>query len=89
MDNICHTLVGAAMAEAGLKRRTALGSATLMIAANFPDVDVLAGQGEAVADQRGALGAAVGDVVMYVLKLEVQIVGNDGRRTDHTLHYNI
>ena len=42
MDNICHTLVGAALAECGLKKRTALGSATLMIAANFPDVDVIA-----------------------------------------------
>jgi inner membrane protein len=42
MDNICHTLVGAALAEAGLKRRTALGAATLMIAANFPDIDVIA-----------------------------------------------
>src|SRR5512145_1147354 len=42
MDNICHTRVGAALAEAGLKRRTSLGSATLMIAANFPDIDVIA-----------------------------------------------
>ena len=42
VDNLCHTLVGAALAEAGLKRRTALGSATLMIAANLPDVDVVA-----------------------------------------------
>lgn len=42
MDNLCHTLVGAALAESGLKRRTALGSATLMIGANFPDIDVLA-----------------------------------------------
>lgn len=42
MDNVCHTLVGAALAEAGLKRRTVLGSATLMIAANFPDLDVIA-----------------------------------------------
>src|SRR3712207_3120191 len=33
---------GAALAEAGLKRRTALGAATLMIGANFPDLDVLA-----------------------------------------------
>lgn len=41
MDNITHTLVGAALAEAGLKRRTALGAATLMIGANFPDIDVL------------------------------------------------
>jgi inner membrane protein len=42
MDNVCHTLVGAALAETGLKRRTALGTATLMIGANFPDIDVLA-----------------------------------------------
>lgn len=40
MDNITHTLVGAALAEAGLKRRTPLGAATLMIGANFPDIDV-------------------------------------------------
>ena len=42
MDNLCHTLVGAALAEAGLGKKTALGSATLMIAANLPDIDVLA-----------------------------------------------
>ena len=42
MDNLCHTLVGAALAEAGLRKKTALGSATLMIAANLPDIDVLA-----------------------------------------------
>jgi len=41
MDNVCHTLVGAALAEAGLKRRTRYASATLMIAANLPDIDVL------------------------------------------------
>ncbi len=42
MDNICHTLVGAALGEAGLKHRSALGAATLMIAANFPDIDIVA-----------------------------------------------
>jgi inner membrane protein len=41
VDNLCHTLAGAAFAEAGLKRTTALASATLMIASNLPDVDVL------------------------------------------------
>jgi inner membrane protein len=40
VDNICHTLVGAALAQTGLKRRTGLGAATLMIGANFPDIDV-------------------------------------------------
>jgi inner membrane protein len=42
MDNLCHTLVGAALARCGLERRTALGAATLMIGANFPDLDVVA-----------------------------------------------
>jgi inner membrane protein len=42
MDNVCHTLVGAALAKTGLERRSALGGATLMIGANFPDIDVLA-----------------------------------------------
>ena len=41
MDNLCHTLVGLAMGEAGLKRKTRYGNAALMIAANLPDVDVL------------------------------------------------
>lgn len=41
MDNITHTLVGATLAKAGLEKRTALGAATLMIAANFPDIDVI------------------------------------------------
>ncbi len=40
MDNLCHTLAGAALGEAGLKQRTALGMATLMIASNLPDIDV-------------------------------------------------
>lgn len=43
MDNLAHTLVGAALAETGLKRTTALATPTLLIAANLPDIDALAG----------------------------------------------
>ncbi|MGA2383963.1 MAG: metal-dependent hydrolase [Gemmatimonadales bacterium] len=39
MDNLCHTLVGAALAEAGLRKKTPLATATLLIGANIPDVD--------------------------------------------------
>ncbi len=55
MDNLCHTLVGAAFGQAGLKQRTRFGNATLMIAANIPDVDVLvfATSTPAVAFRRG------------------------------------
>lgn len=40
MDPLCHTLVGAALGEAGLRRRTALGMTTLVLAANVPDIDI-------------------------------------------------
>lgn len=41
MDNVCHTLVGLALGQAGLKHKTALAMPTLAIAANLPDIDVL------------------------------------------------
>lgn len=40
MDNLCHSLVGAAIGKAGFARRTTLGMSTLVIANNLPDVDV-------------------------------------------------
>ncbi len=39
MDNLTHSLVGAAMAQAGLKKKTGLGLPALVIGANLPDVD--------------------------------------------------
>ena len=41
MDNVCHTLVGAACGAAGLNHRTRFAAATLLDSANLPDVDVL------------------------------------------------
>jgi len=41
LDNLAHGLAGAALGEAGLKKKTGLGMATLIIAANLPDVDAL------------------------------------------------
>jgi inner membrane protein len=40
MDNLCHTLTGAALGKAGLADKTPYGMVTLMVAANLPDVDV-------------------------------------------------
>jgi inner membrane protein len=40
MDNLCHTLAGAALGDAGLKRQSRLSMVTLMVASNLPDVDV-------------------------------------------------
>lgn len=39
MDNITHSLIGAALGQAGLKRRTGLAMPALIIGANLPDID--------------------------------------------------
>jgi inner membrane protein len=41
LDNLAHSLAGAALGQAGLKVKTGLGMATLIIAANLPDIDAL------------------------------------------------
>jgi inner membrane protein len=80
MDNIAHTLAGLALAEAGLKRRTALGTATLAIAANLPDVDALmlvVGDGsDALAFRRGWTHGPIAMVVLPLL-LAAAMVGWD------------
>jgi inner membrane protein len=39
MDNITHSLIGAAIGQTGLKKLSGLGMPTLIIAANIPDID--------------------------------------------------
>lgn len=41
MDPFTHTMAGAVMARAGGDRRTPLAAATLMLAANAPDIDIV------------------------------------------------
>lgn len=69
MDNVCHTLVGVALAEAGLKHRTRFGAATLTIAANLPDIDVLAflSATPAVALRRGWTHGILAQALLPVL----------------------
>ncbi|MBW0145524.1 metal-dependent hydrolase [Sphingomicrobium clamense] len=42
MDNLTHSLVGALLSQAGLKKLTGRATATLVIAANLPDIDAFA-----------------------------------------------
>lgn len=56
MDPIAHTFTGAALAASGLRRTTPLATATLLIGANAPDVDVVSAFGapfESFAFRRG------------------------------------
>jgi len=41
LDNLTHSLAGAVLGQMGLKQKTGLGMATLIIAANIPDIDAV------------------------------------------------
>lgn len=65
MDNLAHCLAGAALGEAGLKRKTGLGMAALVLAANLPDVDVVGLLfGENLAWRRGWTHGPVAMIVL-------------------------
>jgi inner membrane protein len=70
MDNLCHTLTGLALGEAGLKRTTALAIPTLLVGANVPDLDILAyawGPVEALGFRRGWTHGIIAMAVWPVL----------------------
>jgi inner membrane protein len=75
MDNLCHTLAGAALGDAGLKRRTTLGMATLMIASNVPDIDVavFATDALAVSFRRGWTHGVLSMAVLPALLASVML----------------
>jgi inner membrane protein len=67
MDPLAHTLVGATLAETGLKRASRLGALSLMVGANLPDVDAVAilwGQDTALLARRGWTHGIVGLAVL-------------------------
>ncbi len=82
MDNVCHTLVGAAIGEAGLKRLSPYGSATLMIAANIPDVDALVflTSTPSVSFRRGWTHGILAQALLPIL-LTASVVGFDRWRS--------
>jgi len=75
MDNVCHTLTGAALGAAGLGRRTRFGAATLMVAANLPDLDVLvfATEMPAVAFRRGWTHGPIAQALLPVALTAVMV----------------
>lgn len=77
MDNLTHTLAGAALAEAGLKRYSGLGTAALLIGANLPDLDAVAIPfGENFTFRRGWTHGPVA-LVLLPLLLTAALVGWD------------
>lgn len=69
MDPLAHTLFGATLAESGLKRRTRYATATLLIGANLPDVDAIAGLWGGDFELHARRGWTHGVLAMLVLPL--------------------
>lgn len=69
MDPIAHTLFGAALGQTKLKELTALSTTTLMIGANLPDIDVVAGVLGSDASLLYRRGITHGVIAMVVLPL--------------------
>jgi inner membrane protein len=69
LDPLAHTLVGATLAETGLKRVSPLATATLVLGANAPDIDIVAGLGGSDAALYWRRGHSHGLVAMLVLPL--------------------
>ncbi|MGH7753128.1 MAG: metal-dependent hydrolase, partial [Gemmatimonadales bacterium] len=83
MDPLCHTLVGGALAESGLKRRTRLGTATLLIGANLPDVDVAAVfTGSDLAFRRGWTHGVLAWVALPLAVTGIMLLWNRIRRSE-------
>jgi inner membrane protein len=69
MDNLTHSLIGAALGQAGLKRKTGLAMPALILAANIPDIDagcVVYGV-ESLAMRRGITHGPIAMVVLPLL----------------------
>ncbi len=69
LDPVAHTLFGAALAESGLRRRSRYATATLLIGANLPDIDVIAGLGGDDAELHFRRGWTHGVLAMLLLPL--------------------
>lgn len=87
MDNLAHSLVGAWMAEAGLKRTTPLATVTLVIGANLPDIDgftMLVGSDTALLLRRGWTHGVVAMAVLpWLLAGAVVLADRYLRRRRH------
>ncbi len=89
MDNVTHTLVGAALAETGLKRWTPLATTTLLLGANFPDIDIVVGLFDTLTyleHHRGITHAIVAIPLLSLLLAGLVYVGSrwwQRRRLDH------
>lgn len=83
VDPLTHSLTGAALSRAGLNRTTPLATATLVIAANAPDVDALvtfAGTYTSLALRRGITHGPIAMLLLPFIVTGAMLLYDRGRR---------
>jgi inner membrane protein len=83
LDNLTHSLAGAVLGQMGLKKKTGLGMATLIIAANIPDIDAIAtllGGVQHLAIRRGITHGPIAMLILPLL-LTALMIGFDRWQT--------
>lgn len=76
MDNLTHSLAGAVLGQLGLKKKTGLGMATLIIAANIPDIDALStllGGVQHLAIRRGITHGPIAMLILPIILTGIMI----------------
>jgi inner membrane protein len=74
VDPLTHSLTGAALSRAGLHRTTPLATATLVIAANAPDIDIVTAAAGSYASLALRRGITHGPLAMLLLPFIVTAV---------------
>jgi inner membrane protein len=90
LDNLCHTLVGVTLAQAGFKARTGRAVLTGAIAANLPDLDALVFLTDvpAVAFRRGITHGVPAQLLLPLgLAAVMWAIGNRPRATDPPVRF--
>ncbi|MDR6851174.1 inner membrane protein [Sphingomonas sp. BE123] len=75
MDNLTHSMIGAALGQAGLKKLSGLGMPTLIIAANIPDLDAACTfyGTQSLAMRRGLTHGPIAMLVLPVLLTAIMV----------------
>jgi inner membrane protein len=86
VDNLTHSLAGAALGEAGLKRVSGLGMAALVLGANIPDIDaaVLLTDADMLVVRRGWTHGPIALVLLPLLLTGVLVLFDRWQRRRNT-----
>jgi inner membrane protein len=89
MDNLTHSFAGALLAQMGLKKLSGRATATLVIAANLPDIDAVASflGRESLAIRRGLTHGPIALAILPLILTGLVLLWNRWRPADQPVRF--